>query len=209
MGGFAFPTYSGGGSSSGSGLTTEPISGDSLTQYLRSLTNFGGTAGTGTFQTGQSLMNQPINFWQNLMGNRTAAMGALTPAVTALQDQTQNAKRQADQFAPMGGGRANVMAQLPYNTAGQISNMIAGLQQQAAGNLASTGLSEQQVGLNALQQALSALMQRRGQNIQQDMSNMGLLSGGLGDVFNAVGGPLLASAFPSIFGKKPATSGGT
>lgn len=190
MGGFAFPNYSGGGSGAG-GLAPESVAGgdNSLSQYLRSLTNFGGAAGTGTFTMGQQLMNQPINFWQNIMSNRNAAMSALTPAVTALQDQQQSARRGLDQFAPMGGGRANAMAMLPFSTAGQISNMIAQAQQGAAGNLASTGLSEQQVGLNALQQALSALMERRGQNITESGQNKALAGQLAGAAASFAGSP--------------------
>lgn len=196
MGGFASP------------LASEPISGDSLTQYLRSLTNYGGTTGTGWLGAAQptvtgglaqlgdaySTTAAPAAYWQAILsGDPRTMTAAVAPTASMLSNIYSGALQNASTQMPAGGARAVTMAQLPQAQAAQVGNTLLGLQPAAATNLAglagvqagiggttaNVGLGQAQVGSNLLAQTLQALLQRRGQNVTQDMSNMGLLTGGL------------------------------
>ena len=166
---------------------------DSLTQYLRSLSNFTGSAGQTAFGAGGQGVGQAMDFWGNILsGNRGAMAQALSPEIQSATSGFEQQRRAMDQFAPMGGGRAAQGAALPYREAGQISNLIATLRPQAAQQQGQLGLNEQQIGLGALQQALQALLARRGQNFQVDTANRQMLTSGLeslmGDISRGFGG---------------------
>lgn len=164
MGGFAFPN-----------ISTEPISGDSLTQFLRSMTNSTASGGQNLLNTGGDILSKPTNYYGGILAGNTAdIMNAMSPEINAARAQYQAARRGVDQFAPMGGGRASTMASLPFQQAGTVSNIIAQARPQAANAMTGIGMGEQQIGLQALQDALNAILQRRGQNVQESGQNKSL-----------------------------------
>jgi hypothetical protein len=182
MGAFAggFTQALGGLGPQAGGLTPEPIEGNTLTKYLRSLTNWGGQAGQQAFGAGGQGVGQAMDFWGNILsGNRGAMAQALSPEIQSATSGFEQQRRALDQFAPMGGGRAAQGAALPYREAGQISNLIATLRPQAAQQQGQLGLNEQQLGGNMMQTILQALLGRRGQNVQMDIANRQALTSGL------------------------------
>lgn len=171
-----------------------------LTQYLRSLTNSVGTrapgafdTGTGTFGAGINAMQPSLDFFQKLLaGDRSTALSALAPQVSAVTDQANQQREQVAQ-GPRGGGTASALVQQPQAETAQLTNLLAGAQTAAApaaANVGATqaglGTQEQGVGLGAFQQALNGLIARRQQNTQVDMNNVNNLTKGLGQVYGAL-----------------------
>lgn len=205
------------------GLAPEPIQGDSLTQYLRSLTNFAGGAsqpflggGAGLINSGAAAAGGPgleqlqtafgtttpaVDYWKAILsGDPKALTAATAPTANALSAIYGGATNNASTGLPAGGFRGATLAQLPQQQAAQVGNYLLGLQPTAAQNLnalagtqagigsgtvgaglgiGSLGLGTAGIGSGLLQQALNALIGRRGQNVQQDISNLGDLTSGL------------------------------
>jgi hypothetical protein len=175
----------------GSSLTTEPVSGgdNSLSQYLRSLTNFGGTSGTAAFGTGQQLIQPAADYWSAILsGNPQALTAATAPTASMLSTLYSGATNNASTGLPQGGYRSTQIAQLPFSQAQQVGNYLLGLQPQAASQLGQLGTTESGLGSNMLAQTLQALMQRRGQNMTQDTANLGMLTSGLSSLLGSASG---------------------
>lgn len=176
-------------------LTPEPVQGEgnSMTQYLRSLNNYSGTSGQNVFQTGGNMAGQSGDYYSKILsGNPAAIAQAMAPTINATNSAYKQQQQQVDQFAPMGGGRASQMAQLPFQKAGAISNIIAGAQPGAASALGTLGTQEQSLGLQQLQQALASLLEMRGQDVNEHGQSM-QLAGQLGSSLMGSG----ASAYGS------------
>src|SRR5690242_15678250 len=73
-----FPTSNGGRNTN---LEVQPISGDSLTKYFRSLSNQMGQTGAGAFNTGASVFGQGADYAPTAQGTASKALGTLDPAV--------------------------------------------------------------------------------------------------------------------------------
>lgn len=156
-------------------FTPEPIEGNSMTQYLRSMNNWSGNSGQNVFNTGGQMAGQSGDYWSKIVsGNPAAIAQAMAPTINATNASYKQQQDQVNQFAPMGGGRANQMAQLPFQRAGAISNIIAQAQPFAAQQLGALGTTEQQTGLAQLQQALQSLLTMRGQDVTEHGQAMGL-----------------------------------
>ena len=170
------------------GLTPEPIQGNSLTQYLRSLTNYGGNTGSSLLSSGTGMTGQAADYWSGILsGNPTALASAMQPEITAASQQYNAARQQANTFAPSGGGRSSLMAQLPFQQAGTVSNIIAQARPQAAQQLANLGLGTAGLGGNLLGLTLNSILGERGQDMQQQNANMGFLTSGLSSLVGAGG----------------------
>ncbi|HLZ39391.1 MAG TPA: hypothetical protein VKQ11_00420 [Candidatus Sulfotelmatobacter sp.] len=229
MGGFTNPLGSSPTAGPAAPLAPQPSSGDSLAAYLQSLTNRGATtggdqtqaggqllqSGAGTTATGLNQFTDPINYWKAILaGDPNTTSSALAPTVANVNAQYDAANKSSSQMMPRGGFASTVRANLPFQKSAQVSNSILGLQPQAASALTGIannesqiglgqqgiGVNEQGVGLQQLQAALQALLQRRQQNVSQDISNTGLLTGGLsnltGDILGS--GPIMKSlGFPT------------
>lgn len=166
MGGFSLPS-----------LTTQPISaaGNDLTAYQRSLTNNVGTAGQSLLTQGTGQVGQALNYWSPILsGNRAEMTAALAPEINTINSGYNQQKSQLDMFAPRGGGRANMLQQLPFNQTRDISNLFAGIRPQAANAVTGIGQSQQQTGSNLFSQALQAVLAKLGQNVTQGGQAMGL-----------------------------------
>lgn len=90
----------------------------------------------------------PTSYYSSILsGNPASVAGALSPEISQLQSAYQQNKQQVDQFAPMGGGRASFMAQLPFQRASAVTNLISGARQDAAKGL--TGIAGTQGALGS------------------------------------------------------------
>ena len=157
------------------GLATEPIEGNSMTQYLRSLNNYSGLSGQTNLTTGGRMAGQSGDYWSRILsGNPSAIAQAMAPTINATNAAYKSAANTVDKFAPMGGGRSSVMANAPYAHAGAMSNIIAQAQPLAAQSLATLGTAEQNIGLSQLQQALASLLEMRGQDVNEHGQSMSL-----------------------------------
>ncbi len=177
MGAFALP-----------GLATQPVSGagNDLTAYQRSLTNNTGVAGQGLLQQGTDQVKQALGYWGPILsGNRAEMTAALAPEINTINSGYDQQKSQLDQFAPRGGGRANLMQQLPFQQTRDISTLFSNLRPQAAQQVAGIGESQQGLGSNLLQSALQAILQKMGINVTESGQNKAL-AGQLGSA--AMGG---------------------
>jgi len=181
-------------------LAPEPISGDSLTQYLRSLTDSLGSSGGSTFQAGQNIFQQgvqsfaaPLQYYQDILSGDKSKMEAATATEKSDILSQYRARRRQQASGPRGGGTNAAVASSEYAEAGDVAGLLGKLRPQAAAGeagiaseIAGLGAKESALGNEQLFQALSGLMSRRGQNVSQDQSNLGFLSSGLQAVFNAL-----------------------
>ncbi len=207
------------------GVSLEPIEGDSLTQFLRSMFNQGsqqynnllngGTQGVGQAMDTSSLLSggagqsmdtlanmmrggpQAVDYYSKILsGNKAAMMDAASPEIQNVNANFNQAQRQAGQYAPMGGGRANLMSQLPLQRAAAIGNIFQNVRPQAAQQLGALGMSsasqlgnmgmsalnlfgnlgmgQQGMGRDILGLILSGQLQRRGQNVNETDANKSL-----------------------------------
>lgn len=93
----------------------------------------------------------PTSYYSSILsGNPADVSGALAPQINQLQGAYQQARQQVDQFAPMGGGRAALSAQLPYQKASAVTNMISQARQNAAQGLSNIAGTEGGIGSNLL-----------------------------------------------------------
>ena len=169
------------------GLATEPIEGNSLTQYLRSLNNYSGLSGQTNLTTGGRMAGQSGDYWSRILsGNPSAIAQAMAPTINATNAAYKSAANTVDKFAPMGGGRSSTMANAPYAHAGAMSNIIAQAQPLAAQNLATLGTTEQSLGLQQLQQALASLLGMRGQDVTEHGQAMDMATALAGNLMGGV-----------------------
>jgi hypothetical protein len=96
-------------------------------------------------------------YWSRILsGNRPAVMGALSPEIEAITGQQNQIRQMQGELTPRGGPGAAFMAQLPYQTAGQIGALMSQARSGAAGSLAQLAGSAGQLGLGALGQQRGA-----------------------------------------------------
>lgn len=118
--------------------------------------------------------NPVMDYWSRLLsGNRASMTSALAPELNQMADQYQAARASAAALTPRGGGRASILAQLPFQQARDASTLMQTIRPQAAQGL-----------LQAGQGALQA-----GQGIAQG----GQLAGGIGS-------NLVSNAVQSLYG---------
>jgi hypothetical protein len=145
---------------------------NSLEQYLRSLTNYGGQQSQGLMNSGTQGVNQSMGYWGDILsGNKAQIAQALSPELQASNKQYQGARSAVNTFAPMGGGRASLMANIPFQQANTNAGIIASLRPQAAQQLGTLGLGQQNLGGNLLNMTLQSLLQGRGQDVNETGQN--------------------------------------
>lgn len=167
-------------------LATEGLKGDSLTQYMRSLTNLTGVEGKQALQSGQSDYRRGVDELEPVLGylrrllggDRSEMEAAIQPAADPIREQFAQIRRMITETGPRGGARASLMSQLPFEETRQISNLInqarsgaASLQANVASGLARLGLGESQLGADLLSDTIRSLLARRGQNIETGAQN--------------------------------------
>ena len=167
---------------------------------LNGAANAGINTGLSYLGNSQQAFQAPTSYYSSILsGNPASVAGALSPEISALNSGYANNRVALDQFAPMGGGRAEAMAQLPFQRSGAITNLIAQERANAAQGLTGLGTTQGAIGqsllgtgvqaanafdVNAAQQHL--LQQQTGMGIGSAIGN--LLTGGLlGSIGNAFG----------------------
>ncbi len=145
-----------GGDPSAGGLAPEGInkSQDSLTQYLRSLTNMlggGGKAdvaeGRGTARTGEGVLKAglpamsqalqglaaPEQYYRSLLGGDKAAMeSAVAPETSSILDQYRGKRSQMAKLGPRSGGTGEAIAGSQFGQIGDVSKVLQSVRPQAA-----------------------------------------------------------------------------
>src|SRR5574341_1981892 len=116
-----------------------------------------------------------MDYWSGILRGGPDAMLALSPEIKQAQQAFQQAKTQTSQFAPMGGGRANVLAQLPQQQAGAITDIFSRARPAAAAGLSNLGAQAGGLG--------SALT---GQNAALTASLAGTTAGLTGDLIRNI-----------------------
>ena len=177
----------------GQTLAPEPIEGDSLTQFVRSLQNLTGAQGQGIVGAGMQQTGAGLQQTQSGVTAAAPALDFLTKLVRGDQaDVTQAAQPQIDEITqqfdqirnlisqqPRGGGKASVLAETPFRKTEAVERTKGAMRTGAAGELgglatsmANIGLGEAGVGLGAAgvgthleQIAEQMAMERRAQNM--------------------------------------------
>jgi len=167
-------------------LAYEPLAGNSLTQYERSVSNLLGQSGQATqakgnvlTDTGTKELQPAIDYWSGILsGKKADVSAALQPELTASNNQFNNQRRVLDQYTPMGGGRSQSLAASRTAQAQTNAGIISTARAQAAPALAGAaqqqealGLQQQSLGIEQLGQAIQAILQKMGLDIQGGTSN--------------------------------------
>jgi len=185
------------------------------------------TSAQGAFKPAQ-------DYWQAILHGGPQAFQAISPTVQASNAAYNQAKTSLSNFAPMGGGRASQLQQLPFQQAGAIGNMFSQLQPQAAQQLANLGTAQGGLGtslsnantslagglVNSLGNQNLGLMQTilqsllglsgQGQNASNSLINTDLTLQGIGNQNGANLGGGLFNIFNSIpWGSIGGGGGGT
>jgi hypothetical protein len=150
----------------------EPVTGNSLTQKIRSLTNMGGAGAETMYNAGNKNLGQAVDYYSKILsGNRASIMEGLSPEIQSIVGQYKNAGRAGAQFGVRGGGRAQGLQNLQYAPLQAIQNLIAGVRPQAA--TAMTGIGENQLQLfqNLLSTALQGSLTKSGQDLTESGQN--------------------------------------
>lgn len=133
---------------------------------------------TNFLQKGTDTFAPSVDYWSRILsGDRGEIMNAVGPEVGRIAAGYQSAARQVGQFAPMGGGRSTLLAELPFQQNRDISSLIAGLRPQAAEKLSGIAAQLANLGLDA-EQIIGALLQgiRSGGS---ELANIGMKSRGI------------------------------
>lgn len=217
------PTQSG-------GFAPEPISGDSLTQYIRALNNYLQQQGQDTFNAGQGTvgagtnalagasdtLKPSIDYWTALLSGDPAKMAAaVAPTAGAIGKQYDAAARSAQTFNPRGGFAGAAAAELPFRKAADVGNLynqlqpaaaqalpgIAGTQAGIGQGIANIGLGQSGLGFNMFNLANNSQLTRRGQNVGADVSGpLNKLLSGFAGIPGAAAGAGAAGALGKIPG---------
>ncbi len=164
--------------------------------------------GMGYLTNSATNFQAPTSYYSSILsGNPASVAGALSPEINALQSSYANNRSAVDQFAPMGGGRAALSAQLPYQKAGALTNLISGARQNAAGGL--TGIASTE---GALGQGLLGTSAQAAALFDQNAAQQKILQQQTG---NAIGGSIaslltggLLGQIGGLFGLGKGSSGG-
>jgi hypothetical protein len=172
-------------------LSYEPISGNSLDQFIRAIEGVTGSQGQQSFGLGQQVFGQGVT-----------AMAPALQFLTALTkgdygDVTQAAQPQIDQITqqfdairnmismqPRGGGKTSALAEAPFQKSAAIAKTEGSMRTGAAGqlgglasNLANLGLSETSVGTGLESEAANIALTKQGLDYSQPSALKQLLEG--------------------------------
>jgi hypothetical protein len=152
---------------------------------LQALTDILGTSGTQALTSGTNILGPALNYWQNLLQEaehptRQALLEQEGPVVSSIISQYNTGKAAVAQ-QPRGGGKAAIMANLPFQESGaitgvletqlqQIQNVLGPEAAQQIGAIGqfidSLGLDELGLSSGNLATLISAGLARRGQNTE-------------------------------------------
>lgn len=134
------------------------------------------TSGIANWATnaGESNVGAGTNWMQSILsGDQAKIAQALSPAISAQQNQVSQAKNQIAQFGNRSGGTSSAAQSADAAARGNIINLIGSLQSGTAANITSVGSNLLDTGLNAFN-ASAGLSQQRIQNWQDSILGRGL-----------------------------------
>lgn len=115
-------------------------------------------AGGSNINTGLSSLDKAKQYFQSLMGNRTAIQGAAAPAINGIAERADAAKAQQAQQGTARGGGTNAQNQmLQTNTMAAEDKAISGVQSDAAKAVEGIGEAQANIGSSQQAKALQAL----------------------------------------------------
>lgn len=182
-------------------LSPEPISGNSMTSYLRSLTNAFGQqgqqilgSGQGTLAQGLQDFQQPLQYYQDILsGNKSSMESAIAPEKASVLSKYRAARKSIQANNGRSGGTNEAVASSEFSQAGDIAGLLQKLRPQAAkgeadiaSQIGSLGIEESGLGASESFQALSSLLTERGQDMNQQNANLSNLTSGLSSAFNSL-----------------------
>ena len=101
---------------------------------------------------GADAFTPAIDYWTKLLsGDRNEINTLLGPEISRINANYEGAKRTATQFAPMGGGRSQLLAEMPFRRGQDIGSLVANLRPQAAQQLSTIANQLSALGLDAEQ----------------------------------------------------------
>jgi len=168
MGGLANPT--------GASLAPEPVSGNSLTSFIRSIEGLTGAQGQGILGAGLSQEQSGVNATAPALDLLTKlTKGDQGDVAQAEQPQIDQITQQFDQIRnmismqPRGGGKTTALAEAPFQKSGDIQRVEGAARTQATGQLSSLGTNLAGIGLNEA---------GLGANLETESANIGLTKEG-------------------------------
>jgi hypothetical protein len=135
-------------------LALEPISGNSLTQFIRSIEGLTGTQGQNILGSGLAQEQQGItaagpalNFLTQLTkGDQADVTAAAQPQIDQITQQFDAIRNMISQ-QPRGGGKTTALAEAPFQKSGDIQRTEAQMRTQAAGQLGTLATQLADLGL--------------------------------------------------------------
>ncbi len=153
---------------------------DEAGETARGVPGLIGAAG-GQFDRAEGAVGPSLDYYASVLKGGAATMEAIAPEVGALQAGAQQTRAAAGQFAPRGGGRAGLLANLPFQVQQGTTNLLSQARREAAAALPEVAQVLTQIGygrasLADLQTNLSDLQRRIGAT----EADIGLAAGQLG-----------------------------
>jgi hypothetical protein len=182
----------------------ENLSGDDMTKFMRSQNNQEAVAGAGATSTGTQTTQSGLGALGPVLaqlsglvkGDQADISQATQPAANQIKDSFAAIRNMISQ-QPRGGGKAGVLAEAPYKAATAVGDMQQKARTDATGQLgglsmqlAGLGVNEQELGLQATQDAASNNLARRNQDMTSGSfaSQFGNIAGGIAGMTGAVAG---------------------
>ncbi|HEX5426657.1 MAG TPA: hypothetical protein VFW94_24305 [Candidatus Acidoferrales bacterium] len=140
---------------------------------------------------GESGLTRSNKFWSNILSDNSAKIAkALAAPISTQQKQVQQGEKTAAEFHNRGGGVNSATQSAQGEARGNIVNLVGNLQSSAASNLAATGGSLLNLGLDATGE-MAQLSQMQLENWKNSIFGKGISTGigtaegfGMGTAFN-------------------------
>ncbi len=163
-----------------------------------------GPIASGFLQKGGETFQPSIDYWSKLLsGDRQAINEAVGPETTRIAQNYEGAKTAATQFAPMGGGRSQLLAEMPFRRGQDISALISTLRPEAAKQLSTIAQQLSALGLDAegiINSIIGGIGQRGGGLLDYGLAERGLV--GKETAAGARGGSAIGQALYDAIMKK-------
>ena len=172
-------------------ISTEPLTGDSLSQYFKSMTNMLGQGGQETFNTGQrgyaagvQDFGPALDYWNSILsGNKSQMESAIAPEKNDILSQYRAKRKQLAASGSRSGGTNEAVAQSEFSQAGDVASLLQKLRPQAAageseiaGKIAQLGLGESEMGSQQWMAALQAATNLSQQGVEKRGQDIGIFS---------------------------------
>lgn len=138
-----------------------------------------GPIASGFFQKGGETIQPSIDYWSKILsGDRQAINEAIGPETTRIAQNYEGAKTAATQFAPMGGGRSQLLAEMPFRRGQDISALISTLRPEAAKQMSVIAQQLSAMGLDAegiISSIIGGIGQRGASLLDYGLTERGLI----------------------------------